>query len=409
VSGAASDPLDRGTVIGVLGGTRDAAVRRSGVLVPRATGWELDWWIGADDRWHVPAREAAVRQHLVDGMPVVQTAMRVPGGDAVHRVYGAPVADVGEVAVVEIANESPAPFVVALVVRGASAVDLGDATAFVDSRSALRTPRPPSRWAMAADGSTEEIVTGGAASDAPFAPRNDRGARLVAAFLYPVAHRTTLRAAVAIGTRGLGEVDPAALPDAASVARGWSAQLARGMRVELPDATLQRAIESARAATVLAGQAWKPRPDVVAVLEDWGLDPEAATAWGRLTGRERRRLGRRSPPGPGASWAVVRRQADRPDATLLSAVRAVVVRETDDDIELLPDWPSEWSGQPIDVRDAPTKRGAVSFSVRWHGERPAVLWEGPDGVRLTAPGLDAAWSTSDARGEALLRGAPRPA
>ncbi len=403
VTGAGSDPLDRGTLIGVLGGVRDATVDRTGVLAPRATGWELDWWIGADDRWHVPGREAAVRQTLVDGMPVVQTSMRVPGGDAVHRVYGAPVADVGEVAVAEIANESPAPFVAALVVRGASAVDLGDATAFVDGRSAVRTPRPPSRWALAADGSTEELVTSGAASDAPFAARRDRGARLVAAFLYPVAHRTTLRAVVAIGTRGLGTTEPAALPDAAAVARGWTAQLDRGMRVELPDEALQRAVGTARAATVLAGQAWKVAPEVVAVLEDWGLDPEAATGWARLTGRERRRLGRRTPPATGAGWAEVRARAADPTPALLEAVRAVVVRETDDGVEVLGDWPPDWIGQPIDVLVAPTRRGPVSYSVRWHGDRPALLWEVPDGVRVTAPGLDPAWSTSEPRGRRSSR------
>ncbi len=102
MTGAGSDPSGTSTTIGVLGGKRDATIDRSGVLLPRATTWELDWWIGADDRWHVPAREAAVRQQLIDGMPVVQTAMRVPGGDALQRVYGAPSGDVGEVAVVEI-------------------------------------------------------------------------------------------------------------------------------------------------------------------------------------------------------------------------------------------------------------------------------------------------------------------
>jgi hypothetical protein len=408
VTGAGSDPLGRGTSIGVLGGVRDATVDRTGVLAPRAAGWELDWWIGADDRWHVPRREAAVRQHLVDGMPVVQTSMRVPGGDAVHRAYGAPVADVGEVAVVEIANESPAPFVAALVMRGASAVDLGDATVFADGRSAVRTPRPPSRWALAADGSTEEIVTSGAASDAPFAPRRDRGARLVAAFLYPVAHRTTLRAAVAIGTRGLGATEPATLPDAAAVARGWTAQLDRGMRVTLPDDALQRAVDTARAATVLAGQAWKVVPEVVAVLEDWGLDPEAATGWARLTGRDRRQLARRTPPPPGG-WAEVRARVADTAPALLAALRTVVVRETDDTVELLGDWPSDWIGSPIDVRDAPTRRGPVSYSVRWHGDRPALLWEVPDGVRITTPGLDPNWSTSESRGEALLALVPRRA
>ncbi len=227
MTGAGSDPTGR-TTIGVLGGTRDATVDRSGLVAPRATTWELDWWIGADDRWRIPAREAAVRQLLVDGMPVVQTSMRVPGGDAVQRVYGAPASDVGEVAVVEIANESPAPFVVALVVRGASALDLDGATVWADGRAAIRTHRPPSRWAANVDGSTEETVTSGAATDGPFAHRQDRAARLVGAFLFPVAHRTTLRAVVSLGTKGIGTTEPGALPDAESVARGWQAQLDRG-------------------------------------------------------------------------------------------------------------------------------------------------------------------------------------
>jgi hypothetical protein len=389
------------TIIGVLGGTRDATVDRTGVLDPRAAGWELDWWIGADDRWRVPAREAAVRRQLVDGMPVVQTSMRVPGGDAVHRAYGVPAPDVGELAVVEITNDSPAPFVAALVVRGAGAVDLADTTVFVDGRSALRTARPPSRWAMTADGTTEDIVVRGDATAAPFAPRRDRAARLAAAFLYPVAHRTTLRAAVALGTHGLGAVEPAGLPDAAAVARGWRAQLDRGMRVELPDDALQRTVDTARTAVVLAGQAWKGDPDVAAVLEDWGLDAEAAGAWSRLSGRERRRVGRRR--AVPTSWANARSFVGRSDVRLLAAVRAALVREDDDGaILLFEDWPAEWIGLPIDLRDAPTRSGPVSCSVRWHAERPALLWDGPAGVQFRAPGLDPTWSSTDAQGEVLL-------
>jgi hypothetical protein len=401
MTGAGSDPSGPSTTIGVLGGTRDATVDRSGVLSPRATTWELDWWIGADDRWHMPAREAAVRQQLIEGMPVVQTAMRVPGGDAVQRVYGAPAGDVGAVAVMEIANESPAPFVVALVVRGASALDLDGVSVWADGRSAIRTPRPPSRWAASVDGSTEDTVASGAASDGPFAHRQDRGARLVGAFLYPVAHRTALRAVVSMGTQGIGVADPGALPDAAAVARGWQVQLDRGLRVELPDESLQRAVDTARAATVLAGQAWRPDPDVAAVLEDWGLDAEAAVVWSRLTGRARRRLARREPGR--ATWIEVLARAARPDAQLIAALRAVLVREHDDaSVSMFADWPQEWIGQPIDVRDAPTRRGPVSCSVRWHGERPALLWEGPADTTFTAPGLDPDWSSREARGEALL-------
>jgi hypothetical protein len=402
MTGAGSDRTGPSTTIGVLGGTRDAAVDGHGVVSPRATTWELDWWIGADDRWRVPAREAAVRQQLIDGMPVVQTAMRVPGGDAVQRVYAAPAADVGEVAVVEIANESPGPFVAALVVRGATALDLDGATVWADGRSVVRTLRPPSRWAATVDGSTEEIVTSGAASDGPFTHRQDRGARLVGAFLFPVAHRTTLRAVVNLGTRGIGVTEPGAVPDAAAVARGWRAQLDRGMRVELPDEQLQRAVETARAATVLAGQAWRVEPEVAAVLEDWGLDAEAAAAWGRLTGRSRRRLRQRTPPT--ATWSEVLGcvGAAGADAQLLAALRAVLIRDRDSAVALLDDWPDAWIGRPVDVRDAPTRRGPVSCSVRWHGERPALLWEGPPGTTFTAPGLDPSWSSTDARGETLL-------
>lgn len=386
--------------VGVLGGSRDGTVDRSGVLSPRAAGWELDWWIGAEDRWRIPAREAAVRQQLIDGMPVVQTAMRVPGGDALQRIYAAPVTDVGEVAVVEIANESPAPFVVALVVRGAAALDLDDTDVWADGRSAIRTPRPPSRWAVSVDGSTEDLVVSGSASDGTFRHRQDRGARLAGAFLYPVAHRTTLRAVVGLGTRGIGATGPGALPDAAAVARGWQVQLDRGMRVELPDEPLQRAVETARAATVLAGQAWRIEPEVAAVLEDWGLDAEAAVAWGRLPGRARRRLARRVPHP--VTWADVSVRASVPDAHLLAALRSMLVREADGTVAMFDDWPGEWIGQSVDVRDAPTRRGPVSCSVRWHGDRPALLWDGPVDTTFTVPGLDPTWSSHDGRGEVLL-------
>ena len=62
---------------------------RPGSSPSTARAWSLDWWIGAEDRWHVPAREAAVRQALVGNSPVVETRVRVPSGDAVHRVYAA--------------------------------------------------------------------------------------------------------------------------------------------------------------------------------------------------------------------------------------------------------------------------------------------------------------------------------
>ena len=71
---------------------------------------------------------------------------------------------------------------------------------------------------------------------------------------------------------------------------------------------------------------------------------------------------------------------------------------------LLPEGrPSAWPGSSVDVYGVPTTPGStVSFAIRWHGARPAVLWEQTgDPVRLSAPIAAPAWSTSEASGEAL--------
>ncbi len=122
------------------------------------------------------------------------------------------------------------------------------------------------------------------------------------------------------GIRGLGAADVGALPAPDAVARGWQVQLDRGLRVEVPDPALQAAIDAAAPATVLAGQAWKVDPAVVAVLEDWGLDAEATVGWYRLTGRERRRMARRQPAT--GSWAGVRALApDGPRGVAVGGAR----------------------------------------------------------------------------------------
>ena len=82
-----------------------------------------------------------------------------------------------------------------------------------------------------------------------------------------------------------------------------------------------------------------------------------------------------------------------------------LVSESADGLDLLAAPEQSWLGQPIDVRGLVTRHGAVSFSVRWHGERPALLWEleSERPVLIRCPGLDPEWSSSDATGEALLR------
>src|SRR5699024_5602303 len=109
-----------GLLVGSLGNPGRASVAARGGVQVVGASWTLGWWIGGDDRWRLPAVEAAVRQHPVEGTPVVETAMRVPGGDAVQRVYG--IGGPGGIVIVEIENASPAPFVVALTIDGARAV-----------------------------------------------------------------------------------------------------------------------------------------------------------------------------------------------------------------------------------------------------------------------------------------------
>ena len=101
-------------------------------------------------------------------------------------------------------------------------------------------------------------------------------------------------------------------------------------------------------------------------------------------------------------------------AAFCSLVRDLLVHETEGGLTLLAMLPAGWLGQGIEVHRAPTHAGELSYAVRWHGHRPALLWElrarpGVSSVRLTAPGLDPGWSTEAPAGEALLAAPAGPA
>ena len=81
---------------GVVGQRWRASVTAWGAIEPWDGSPALDWYVAADDRWHVPRAEPAVRQSRVQGTPVVETRLRVPGGDIVQTVYSC--ADAGGVA-----------------------------------------------------------------------------------------------------------------------------------------------------------------------------------------------------------------------------------------------------------------------------------------------------------------------
>ena len=77
-------------VTGVLGQDWRADVTAHGSIEPWDGSARLDWHVAADDRWHSPADEVAVRQRRIDGAPVFETRLRIPGGDAVQRVWSVP-------------------------------------------------------------------------------------------------------------------------------------------------------------------------------------------------------------------------------------------------------------------------------------------------------------------------------
>jgi hypothetical protein len=94
-------------------------------------------------------------------------------------------------------------------------------------------------------------------------------------------------------------------------------------------------------------------------------------------------------------------------AELLTLVRDLLVCDVAGGVALASLVPDGWYGRGWEVHDAPTAVGQVSYAVRWHGDRAALLWEvtphpGVGEIRLTAPGIDPSWSTTERRGEALL-------
>ncbi|MEW6474592.1 MAG: hypothetical protein AB1679_20250 [Actinomycetota bacterium] len=331
------------TVVGNLASPHVAIVDPRGLVTPWAGGWSLDWWVGAADRWHLPSREAAVRQTLIGATPVVETAMRIPGGDAVQRVYAVPAAaadTLGELVVVEVENRSPVPVAVAFAVRPYNPVGLAPlhrvvqegATVFVNDHPGLLLPRPPAGTAgsvLAAGDCLRRVTTGQAAAGTVNVEDLDGLAQ--AAFVYPLPHRGTIRVAMPLTSERRARktatpvIDSARWPAPDDVTRGWQAQLRRGLRVELPDSRLRSAVEANRAHLLLlhTGQSVAPTrwdgavpsfleaASLVVTLDRFGFHGEAAEVLGSRPGRGD------CEAHAGALWAIAEHHRLTGDAALL--------------------------------------------------------------------------------------------
>ncbi len=108
----------------------------------------------------------------------------------------------------------------------------------------------------------------------------------------------------------------------------------------------------------------------------------------------------------GSTWSWASNSApDDPDrrARVVLGLRRMVVDDSTS-IDCAPGAFDTWLGRSVDVTALPVRGGRLSFSIRWHGERPAVLWEFDGGGTpvFTCRALDPNWSSGEQSGEALL-------
>lgn len=86
------------------------------------------------------------------------------------------------------------------------------------------------------------------------------------------------------------------------------------------------------------------------------------------------------------------------------------VAETVTGIDIGRGWDAGSAGRPVEVHGVPTRFGRVSWALRWHGARPAVLYEvvpwpgrpSPTPPRWTASAVDPTWQAQGFDGDALL-------
>ncbi len=410
-------------VLGIRGGGWNAIVNERGSIRLNDGSPVLDWHIAADDRWHDPSTEPSVRQTRRAGVPVVETRLRIPGGDAIQRVYA--VADAGGLVVIEITNESTLPIAVAF------------------TRPDLISSRTPS-------------------------PRGAQGIELpVGSVVFPVAHGSTLRVALSAPLNVANEsanVDVERLPSFEQLQKGWLKAVEQAGYVIVPEGAVAPLVARLRSdALILSGHE----------IEDWGIgaggdcanDPVAYM----LTLQELLRMGEKL-TGDSAQirvdhaarlaqcvetllkdhkkssvlpWDVERalfaaqfvfarmgenRAADdvaaaqlrmssaaEPPNVMPTDIRAIawveekmVVVQRDGSVQIFGRGiPRLWLGANLEChRVSAGPMHTVSFGIRWHGEKPALLWEvsGPAGVKLNAGLCDPTWSSVEPTGETLLLG-----
>ena len=291
MAGSGAGPWSSWTRLGILDGDAEPVVDARGAVSPSPSAPTVDWMVAGEDRWYDPRREVTVRQSLVDGAPVVETRLRIKGGDVCHRAYAIERSSAdggGASVVVEFENTSPVPCALALVVRpagprGSVAVReaaLQAGTLWADGLPVLVLASKPG-GALATSLSSGDIAASLAAGEAvspELPPVRSAAGDLQSALVVPVAHGVVVRAVVPVRDEderlgdGAGGF-PTALPSAAQVASGWRRLIQDRARAVVPDPRLAAALDAALP-TILAAPLGR--------LADGGRSgrcPESTTRW----------------------------------------------------------------------------------------------------------------------------------
>ena len=397
-----------GPQLGILGSDLRLGVNAFGTMIPSHRRWTIGLVVGTEDRWRDPHEEPSTRQRFMSGALIVETALSVPGGAVRWRVAVA----AGPVGLVEIHNDSPAATAVAFVIRSDWALNASHTEVSVGGDVVMKFPRPMTFGAAGrGERSALDIAMRGAAERKGSWVTAGPNAEMVV--LLPLGHGASVTVEVVL------ESDDPIRPtryNLTQIAQGWEQQLTRGARIVLPDPVMNSATQVARGLVVLAG-AHNPSGATIAALEDWGFDREAELAWQSARFGQRRVARSRAHPAEGrdawdhlvALWSSMRGAAflgrnagHAPD--WMSAVRDLVVLDRGrGHVELLRLLPAEWAGAPLEVYDLPVRGGSISYALRWHGMRPALLWESRGVRKITIPAVDPTFETTEARGEILLQ------
>ena len=247
-------------LLGTIGAGGRAAISRRGVITPEGGVWSLDWWVGAEDRWHIASGGAHVRQSLMDATPVILSGLRLPGGEMEQRAWSAVDGATGlPVLVVDFHNATKIPVAVAIAISGSlratAVIDVLDGAVTVNGDAVALFSRQPSRYGIEANGRSAQDVTvaGDAVPEFPKGGVSSSSGSVTVGFVFPLPHTATLRVVLplrsGVASSELSRIDVATLPPHDRVIAGWKAQLARAPRFDFPERQIEteEAIDAARA------------------------------------------------------------------------------------------------------------------------------------------------------------------